>query len=318
VAGFNYSEVPSQEYSINRYSAEYEVITNPIAGFKYNFSINGNDLSGANICLNPYIDNFFVIPDFEYVKYSKTSILDLENSQKYSSVYPYINETPIDRTNFNALSSSWDYGYHFEYSNKQEYTKVPGTRRVHEDYSFVSKLLNVPIQFTVEDFTSVLLSNAAFTKSQASEADIVYSRFGTEIRFKMNTYSLITKHLSNNGLRSEFEKFFKYSNGSAIITDQEFLGDLTLTEYLTAYSETNLIKLYQVDSFEFYELDDREILGNEVLFEQVGYDLLGDLGYDLIRSVRINNTKSKVIEGTILIKPNTGVKIVPKIKIKFI
>jgi hypothetical protein len=318
VAGFNYSEVPSQEYSINRYSAEYEVITNPIAGFKYNFSINGNDLSGANICLNPYIDNFFVIPDFEYVKYSKTSILDLENSQKYSSVYPYINETPIDRTNFNALSSSWDYGYHFEYSNKQEYTKVPGTRRVHEDYSFVSKLLNVPIQFTVEEFTSVLLSNAAFTKSQASEADIVYSRFGTEIRFKMNTYSLITKHLSNNGLRSEFEKFFKYSNGSAIITDQEFLGDLTLTEYLTAYSETNLIKLYQVDSFEFYELDDREILGNEVLFEQVGYDLLGDLGYDLIRSVRINNTKSKVIEGTILIKPNTGVKIVPKIKIKFI
>jgi hypothetical protein len=233
-------------------------------------------------------------------------------------VYPYINETPIDRTNFNALSSSWDYGYHFEYSTKQEYTKVPGTRRVHEDYSFVSKLLNVPIQFTVEDFTSVLLSNAAFTKSQASEADIVYSRFGTEIRFKMNTYSLITKHLSNNGLRSEFEKFFKYSNGSAIITDQEFLGDLTLTEYLTAYSETNLIKLYQVDSFEFYELDDREILGNEVLFEQVGYDLLGDLGYDLIRSVRINNTKSKVIEGTILIKPNTGVKIVPKIKIKFI
>jgi hypothetical protein len=79
-----------------------------------------------------------------------------------------------------------------------------------------------------------------------------------------------------------------------------------------------LIKLYQVDSFEFYELDDREILGNEVLFEQVSYDQLGDLGYDLIRSVRINNTKSKVIEGTILIKPNTGVKIVPKIKIKFI
>ena len=318
VAGFAYSEVPSQEYSVNRYSSEYEVLTQPVAGFKYEFSINDNILHGANVCLNPYVDNFFIIKDYEFVKYSKSSILDLENSQKYSSVYPYIGETPISRTDFNMLSSSWDYGYHFEYSSKNDYVKVPGTRRVTEDYSFISKLLNVPIQFIMEDFTSIELNNTDFLASSATQANIVYSQFATEIKFKLNIPDLITKHLSNNGLRDQFLKFFKYSNGSQITIDSVFLDQLTFEEYLSQYCSTNLTKLYQVEAFEFYELDDRTIDNNLVLFESVQYDLLGDLGYNLIRSVRINNTKSNVIEGSILIKPNTGVKLVPKIKIKFI
>jgi len=46
--------------------------------------------------------------------------------------------------------------------------------------------------------------------------------------------------------------------------------------------------------------------------------LLGDLGYSLVRTVKINNTKSNLVEGSILIKPNTGINLVPKIKIKFI
>ena len=318
VAGFAYSEVPSEEYSVNRYSSEYEVLTKPVAGFKYNFSINENSLNGANVCLNPYVDNFFIIKDYEFVKYSKSSILDLENSQKYSSVYPYIGETPIDRTDFNMLASSWDYGYHFEYSSKTDYVKVPGTRRVTEDYSFISKLLNVPTQFIMEDFTAIELNNTDFLASSATQANIVYSQFATEIKFKLNIPDLITKHLSNNGLRDQFLKFFKYSNGSQITTDPVFLDQLTFEEYLSQYCSTNLTKLYQVEAFEFYELDDRTINNNLVVFESVQYDLLGDLGYNLIRSVRINNTKSNVIEGSILIKPNTGVKLVPKIKIKFI
>ena len=318
IAGFSYSEVPSHEYSVNRYSSEYEVITKPVAGFKYNFSINGNDLTGANICLNPYVDNFFIIKDYEFVKYSNSSILELENSQQYSSIYPYIAETPIDRADFSMLASSWDYGYHFDYSNKTDYVKIPGTRRITEDYSFISKLLNVPIEFTIEEFTSVELTNQEFLASSATQANIVYSQFATEVKFKLNVSDLITKHLSNNGLRDQFLKFFKYSDGSPITTDQLFLGQLTFEQYLSQYCSTNLAKLYQISSFEFYELDDRTIENNLVSFEEVQYDLLGDLGYNLIRSVRINNTKSNVIEGSILIKPNTGVKLVPKIKIKFI
>lgn len=318
IAGFTISEIDSQQYSINRYSAEYEVLTNPIAAFKYNFSIGSIDLTSSNSCLNPIVDNFFMIPEFEYIKYSKTTILDLENSQTNSSVYPLIGETPIDRTTLNMLSSSWDYNYHFDYINKVSFNKVSGSKRITEDYSFVSKLLNLPMDFIIEEFTSTSLSNSDYLASTADIANIVYSTFGAEVRFKLNLYDLIAKYLSNTGLRTEFEKFFKYTDGSQITFDSEFLGDITFESYLYQYCIQNLIQLYQVDAFEFYELDDRTIQNNLISFEQINYDLLGDLGYSLIRSIRINNTKSKVIEGAILIKPNTGVKLVPKLKIKFI
>lgn len=318
VAGFTLSEVNSQPYSVNRYSGEYDIITKPIAGFKYGFSINGNDLTGANVCLNPEVDNFFIIPDFEFVKYSKTSILDLENSQNYTTEYPLIGETPIDRTSLNILSSSWDYGYHFEYSDKTNFAKIPGSRRVTEDYSFVSKLINLPNSFIVSDFTSSQLDNQQFILSNATSANLVYSIFGGEIRFKINVSDLITKQLSNNGIRSEFEKFFKDESGLPILTNKEFLGDLTFEQYLSQYCETNLVKLFQIEAFEFYELDDSTISGNLVQFLSLDYDSLSELGYTQVRNVKINNTKSNVVEGSILIKPNTGVKIVPKIKIKFI
>jgi hypothetical protein len=317
-AGVTLSEVPSQSYSVNRYSGEYDIITRPIAGFKYNFSINSNDLTSANVCLNPRVENFFILPEFEFVKYSKTSILDLENSQNYSAEYPLIGETPIDRTSLNILSSSWDYNYHFEYSTKTNFARIPGSRRVTEDYSFVSKLINVPMNFTIEDFTVVEVSNANFITSIASEANLVYSIFTNEVRFKLNISDLITKHLSNNGLRAQFQKFFKDEFGSLITSSVEFFGDLTFEQYLAQYCDTNLTKLYSIEAFEFYSLNDSIIPNNLVNFTQVEYDVLGDLGYSLIRNVKINNTKSNLVEGSILIKPNTGVKIVPKIKIKFI
>lgn len=318
VAGYELAEAYSEAYSLSRYSGEYEAITTPVSGFKYEFKIGQNTLTGANICLNPAIDNFFIIPEFEYIKYSKTTILDLENSQRYSSVYPLIDESPIARTNFNMLASSWDYGYHFEYSTKANFTRVPGTRRVVEDYSFVSKLLNLPIQFIVEEFTTVELTNEQFTVSLANEANLVYSIFAGEIRFKLNWSDLITKYLSSAGLKTEFEKFFKYANGTSIAADPEFLGELTFDAYLSAYCAENIVQLYAIDSFEFYELEDRTITNNGIVFNTVEYDRLSDLGYILNRNVRINNTKNTVIEGSILIKPNTGVKMVPKLKIKFI
>jgi hypothetical protein len=318
IAGYELIEVPSTEYEVNRYSTEYDVIAKPLTAFSYNFSISNINLLGANVKLNPSIDSFFILPEFEYVKYSKQTILDLENSQRYSSEYPLIDETPIARTNYNILSSSWDYGYHFEYLDKTNFNRVPGTRRVVEDYSFVSKLINLPLSFTVEKFTVSELTNSEFLASIAIESNLVFSKFEGEIRFKINLPDLITKQLSTNGLTAEFQKFFKYANGSPIVSDPEFLGELDFDQFVYNYCIQNLIQLYTVDAFEFYELGDRTIPDNSVEFIEVDSNRLTELGYTMIRSIKINNTKSTVVEGSILMKPNTGFKIVPKIKIKFI
>lgn len=318
VAGFSLTEVPTSPYSISRYSGEYETIFKTLTGFKFKFAVNGNDLTGANCCLSTSVDNFCIIPDFEYVKYSKLTILDLENSQQYSSVYPYIGESAIDKTNYNLLASSWDYAYHFEYSDKKTKKAIAGSRRVTEDYSFVSKLLNLPMAFTIENFISSDVSNTDYTASNFGANDIIYSTFNSEVRFKLNLTTLITKFLSDNGLRATFQNFFKYSSGANIVSDSDLLGDLSFEDYLLQYCSANLVSLYQIGTFDFYELDDRTIQNNAVVFNSVSYNLLSSLGYQPTKAIKINNTKSNIIEGSITIKPSTGIKLVPKLKMQFI
>lgn len=318
IAGFKISEVPTSEYSIYRYSGEYDVIFKPITGFNYSFIIGENLLNGLNCCINPNIDNFFNITDFEYVKYSTATILSLENSQNYAPEYPYIGETPIDRTNFNVLSSSWDSNYHFEYLDKKTAVSIPGTRRIFEDYSFVSKLLNCPSQFTVESFIFSEVSATDYLSSNFGTSNFIYSTFGNEVRFKIDIRSIIANHLIDNGLLLEFQKFFKYADGSDITSDTTFLGELSFTDYLIAYCYANLINLYQIGTFDFYELEDRTILGNLVKFNKVSYQGLAYLEYSQAKTVKINNTKSTIIEGSVQLKPSTGLQIVPKLKINFI
>jgi hypothetical protein len=318
VAGFAVTEVPSTQYEVYRYSGEYDVIFRRVSGFKYDFWINQVQLIGANCCLNTEVDNFFTLPDFEYVKYSKNTILDLENSQNYKSVYPYIAESAIDRTDYNVLASSWDYGYHFEYLDKKTKMKVAGSKRVTEDYSFVSKLLNLPNQLIVEDFSIGQVSNTDFIQSRFGPYDLIQSTFNNEVRFKINLPEVMAKVLSNNGIRQEFRKFFKYLDNSDIVSDSDLLGDLSFEEFLKQYCLRNLVNLYQVGTFEFYELEDRSIAQNSIVLENVSISQLSSLGYVITNSVKINNTKTEVIEGSMMIKPNSGINLIPKIKMQYI
>jgi hypothetical protein len=318
VAGFAVTEVPSTQYEVYRYSGEYDVIFRRVSGFKYDFWINQVQLIGANCCLNTEVDNFFTLPDFEYVKYSKNTILDLENSQNYKSVYPYIAESAIDRTDYNVLASSWDYDYHFEYLDKKTKKKVAGSKRITEDYSFVSKLLNLPNQVTVEDFSIGQVSNTDFIQSRFGPYDLIQSTFNNEVRFKINLPEVMAKVLSNNGIRQEFRKFFKYLDNSDIVSDSDILGDLSFEEFLRQYCLRNLVNLYQIGTFEFYELEDRSISQNSIVLENVSISQLSSLGYVITNSVKINNTKTEVIEGSMMIKPNSGIKLIPKIKMQYI
>ena len=128
----------------------------------------------------------------------------------------------------------------------------------------------------------------------------------------------MTKFLSDNGLRDTFQNFFKYSSGANIVNDADLLGDLTFEQYLLQYCSANLVSLYQIGTFDFYELDDRTIADNAVVFNSVSYNQLSSLGYQPTKAIKINNTKSNIIEGSIIIKPSTGIKLVPKLKMQFI
>jgi hypothetical protein len=321
--GFIQTESYTQPYELFRYSGEYDVIYRSIAGFKYRNLLGDFDLVGSNVRLNPEIPNFFVLPEFWFVKYAQQTILELEESSKFNAKYPLINEVPIDYASFNALASSWDFGYHYAYTGKKTRTAIPGSNRLTEDYSFVSKLINVPFEFVIETFNVVGASNSDFEISDIqfatrSDIDILYSVYETDVKFKINLKKLIAKTLISNGIGTQFEAFFVDSNDNPIVKDPNLIGVQTLSQYTQTYCETNLAKLYQLDALDFYEKTNHTLADNSVSFAQAPYSQLASLGYSELKTVQINNPKSDVLTGSIAKLSSTGISLVPKLKIKYI
>jgi hypothetical protein len=155
--------------------------------------------------------------------------------------------------------------------------------------------------------------------------DLAYSVYANEIRFKINFSQAVAKALSENGLdgstklREEFKKFFRDESGQPITEDPVSLGNLTFDEYLYQYCKTNLLKLYSLDNIDFYEKEDIERSQiTQYLSRIVPYDQLDDAGYVEVKTVKINNSNSGIVVGSMLKKASAGVSLVPKLKIKYI
>ena len=326
MGGVIHSESLSIPYEIFRYSGEYDIVYKPVSGFKFNSKLGSTDLSASNTFFNTEIKNFFTIPEFYLVKYAESKILDFEDSQTYLPAYPLINESPIDKTSYNALSSSWDFNYHRLYTNKNTYSLIPGSRRITEDYSFVSKLINLPMSITAESFNAVKLSIFNFEMNDATFkqfnpngqfVDFIYAIYPNEIRFKINLELLISRALIINGLRYQFNNFF--IDGNTILTNDSLVfGTLTQDQYLLAYCKDNLFKLYKLYQAEFYIKSNGGLI-NSVDFSQVSYADLASNGYTLdLNNIQINNTGSAILTGSIPAGQSTGFSVVPKLKINYI
>jgi len=322
VGGYSTAEQLTEKYELFRYSGEYEVLFKSIAGFKYRNQLGEFVLDGSNVRLNPNVANFFVMPEFSYVKYSNRNILDLEQSPKFSARYPLIGESPIDYTAFNSLASSWDFGYHYQYSGKSTKTAIAGTNRITEDYSFVSKLINLPLDIIVEPTTFQQITNEEFEVTDQEFTnlgiDFAYSIYATDIKLKINLGSLIAKKIISAGLGESFNQFFKAENGSTLQVDAAILGNQTLDEYKLNYCLVNLVKLYTLDALQCYARPDHTLIDNSASFTQLTYNEIELQGYSQLNTIQINNPKSTILTCSVPKLASTGVSLVPKLKIKYI
>ena len=315
--GYSYDESAVVPTEIHRYSGEYDVIFKPVSAFYQNLQINNFTISGANCSLHIHVPNFFVVPEFYHVKYSKSQLLDLENSTEYSPIYPTINETPIGVAPYNILNSSWDRDYHFEYVDKSTYTKIFGTRRITEDYAFVSKLINVPESLHLDEFYISQVNQAQF-RSMSFSNMVEYADYAKNIRFKIDFARAVAVGFKNKGLYAEFAKFFSDQNGTTITSSIPLLGELTLDQYTEEYAKANLQSLYKVDEVEIWQKFDKTIPNGTVILVSRTLDQFINEGYTQTKNVRINNQNPTVLEGAIDKPINSGVYVGFRIKIKFI
>jgi hypothetical protein len=322
VGGYSTFEQLTSNYELFRYSGEYEILCKSVAGFKYQNRLGDFILDGSNVRLNPNVANFFVMPEFSYVKYANQNILSLEQSSKFSARYPLIGESPIDYAAFNSLASSWDFGYHYQYFGKSTKTAIAGTNRITEDYSFVSKLINLPLDIMVEPSTFEEITNEQFEVTDLAFAnlgiDFAYSIYATDIKLKINLDRLIAKKLISAGLGESFNRFFKAPNGSTLQFDAALLGNQTLDEYKLNYCLVNLVKLYTLDILQCYARPDYTLTDNSASFKQLTYNEIELQGYLQLNTIQINNPKSAILTCSVPKLASTGVSLVPKLKIKYI
>ena len=315
--GYAYDEASIVPLEIHRYSGEYDVVFKPVSAFYQNLQINSFTISGANCSLHISVPNFFVVPEFYHVKYSKSQLLDLENSQEYSPIYPTISETPIGVAPYNILNSSWDKDYHFEYVDKSTYSKIFGTRRITEDYAFVSKLINVPETLHLDEFYISQVNQAQF-RSLAFSNMVEYADYAKNIRFKIDFAKAVAVGFKNKGLYAEFAKFFSDQNGATITSSIPLLGELTLDQYTEEYAKANLQALYKVDEVEIWQKIDKTIPNGTVMLVSKTLDQFINEGYTQTKNVRINNQNPTILEGAIDKPINSGLYVGFRIKIKFI
>lgn len=322
VGGYSQSEKAVPKYEVFRYSGEYDVIFKPITGFKYQNQLGDFSLPGSNVRLNSGVSNFFVLPELFYIKYSDKRLLDLEESTKYRAKYPLISESPIDYTKFNVLSSSWDFNYHYKYQDKITKTAIAGTNRITEDYSFVSKLINLPLELEIEPTGFQELTQRQFEVTDQEFADLgidfAFLLLEASVKLKINIKRLIAKKLISGGLGTQFDNFFTDQFSQVISTDSDLIGDRTLSQYKLEYCETNLSKLYKVAALDFYSKPDYALAENALSFSQVSYDQLADQGYSPFTNVQINSLNSAILNCSIPNTSSTGLSLVPKLKIKYI
>lgn len=163
----SYTIKKSKKYQsdILRYSGFYEPLFNDIITFKnkaYDVILDNikMDLNLRNTQFSPNRQNFGIIKNLNYTKINPTeNILNKTSNTINGSVYPLIDETPIDRKDFSVFNSSWDPGYYNLYTSVKNKIILAGTRSMKENKSFFgSKIMQVPSIISVNNFISMEVS----------------------------------------------------------------------------------------------------------------------------------------------------------------
>lgn len=306
---------------LNRYKGEFEPVFRDalFTRSKYYFKYNDiEDIALGNTRLNTNISNLLSLDNFSHIKIADSKILTLESDDAYVPQYPKINEIAIGSADYFLMSSNWDWGFHHKYINRNSHVPVSGAIRVEEDESFISKLVILPEEVELEMLDLITLTESETLEDvDLAEIEMVAKETTNSIEGYMNVNNIITNYFIDNGIEDKFNEY--------LINSTEYIGTYsTIQEYVIDYIKVNLLKLYEVQEVEFYELRDASITSTEegnpntVSFEFLTDADRFELGYSRIKTIGINKPDRLILKYTIQKNFDASVKISPKIKIKFI
>jgi hypothetical protein len=319
--GYDYEQATlSKGVELNRYAGEYEPLFTQVltCNSKFKFTKNKIDtISLANISINPNVDDLFTVKDFAHIKIAPASILALESDDTYLPKYPRINEIPIGRANYFLLRGNWDWGFHFKYLNKVDYSPVAGSLRIEEDDAFLAKLITLPAQIELENFLVTSIGELDTLENvNLDNYEIVLKNSNLKVDGFINLNNVITRYLIEDGITQKFTEFLS--------VNPQYTGNYqTINDYVAAYIKQNILKLYQPGATEFWVKPDASLASENTNPNTIEFTFLNDTqrfngGYSLNRSLQINKFNNLILKFSFTKKLGAGLKISPKIKINFI
>lgn len=323
VIGYTYEQATlNNPVRLNRYQGNYEPITRDVLFCNSSFNFVKNDIESiklANVRFNTKIDDLLTLKNFNHIKVADSKILTLETDEAYTPVYPLIDEVAIGQADYFLLAGNWDWGFHKKYLNKTEYSAVAGSLRVEEDESFMGKILKVPTSVELEQFAvTTLAANQNLADVDLSQIEIVVKETPTSVDGYINLSNALTSYFISQGILQSFNAFLTNSN--------EYLGNYdSIENYVKDYIRLNLLKLYELETAEFYSKPDAAVVSTQSLqnINTIEFDFLDDTqrfagGYSLLKTTKINKSDRLVVNFSIPKSVSTGLRVSPKIKIKFI
>jgi len=220
------------------------------AGSKYaGGKINIIDpLHYAQTSFGPHKDNFGVVKNVNYNKYSLSYIFAISQNSSYSLVYPLVNQTPIDKRDLSLFLSSWDPGFIREYVNSSNYNSLPGTRSMKESKSFFgSKIMKTPELFTQSKqnlYGTPVIDVLNQDPANFPSYEILFEETLDEIRGIVLLDRMLVRFFNENGADKIFEKI--------IIPEFGFGSLSTVSDDVEEYISQNIIQTYEAKELRAY------------------------------------------------------------------
>ena len=193
----------------------------------------------------PSKNDFGVVKNVNYYKYSEKWIFKIGEDSSYFPSYNLVSETPLDKRDLSIFNSTWDPGYYRLYSDPSTYIGLPGTKSMTEQKSFFgSKVFKSPQRIASQkqsvyptSIPDVLNSKIDLYKGY----EILWEETNTEIRGIILGDRIIKKYFLEDGAKLTFNRYVipEFGYGSLSSVDDDFIEYIDKNVLLTYENKLN-------------------------------------------------------------------------------
>tara|TARA_Y100000385_G_scaffold291417_1_gene369282 strand:+ start:695 stop:5572 length:4878 start_codon:yes stop_codon:yes gene_type:complete len=180
---------------------------------------------------------------------STEGVIKLSESSDLLPKYNLTGEIAIDKKDLDVFKSRWEEDFYLRASGKGKSTKVPGTKNIKQDKSFISSsAMKLGEAYDVYNFTINRLKNIEqldkVKLDNNSKNEILFAEEKDSIIIDFYLTNSAVRELGNLGVRNTLKQYVSLENSFGRVD--------TLDDDVSGYVESNILPLYTVGNINLY------------------------------------------------------------------